>query len=328
MEHAQDQPSHDEINLVRLLRRLEKSAANRDEWKPTVALPEQEVWLKVQKTMQKAKHARGLIKTVEIECEDTPRRIKRLKDAKIQLDRLDSFLKEIEQSSRPKAPPRESLLAKLPLPRPPTPAQETGAPPEISLEDGNEPLSPSLDLAITEKPISLGKPVSSKKSLFITPPDPEAVTSSVIDTALPSLLPLNPSETARASAFSRSFGPTPISRNIASAAAASTSTTNTAATGNQATTALHEELSSQLEQMAQQLKRNAIHFSTSLAKDKTVIEAAAEKIESNYDTMQTQRVKLRDRSSSSRSNTCMTLGIILLVLLVFLFMVSVIRFTR
>ena len=38
---------HDEINLIRLARRLEKSVAEPDDWKPT-----QSIWLKVQKTLQ------------------------------------------------------------------------------------------------------------------------------------------------------------------------------------------------------------------------------------------------------------------------------------
>ena len=72
-------------------------------------------------------------------------------------------------------------------------------------------------------------------------------------------------------------------------------------------TALHDELSSQLEKMAQRLKRNAIHL-TSLAKYKASLEDATQKIESNFDTMKSQGLKLWDRSSQSRSNTWLVMG--------------------
>lgn len=83
----------------------------------------------------------------------------------------------------------------------------------------------------------------------------------------------------------------------------------------------------QLELMAKQLKRNAMHFSNSLEKDKAVVEDAQEKLEVNHDVMQKERLRLRDHSGKSRGTTCMVLGIILLVLIVFMLMVSFIRFS-
>lgn len=246
-------------------------------------------------------------------AEDVPyrKRSKRLNDAKIQLDRIDSFLKDV-QLSLPQKPVRQnSLLAKLPLPKPPPQLEELSSSPGTNIEDDTL-LSPPLDSGSTVKLAPSLKPSVSTKGLFIVPPDPAEVSPSLISTALPSLLPINPSETARTSAFKRTFGPTPTSR-------------RDGAVGNQATTALHEELSSQLELMAQQLKRNAIHFSSSLANDKAVIEEASEKIEGNFNVMQGQRIKLRDRTSQSRSNTCLIMGIILLVFLLFMLMIMIIR---
>lgn len=43
-----DEPHHDEINLIRLLRRLEKSVSNKEEWQPT----QPEIWLKTQSALQ------------------------------------------------------------------------------------------------------------------------------------------------------------------------------------------------------------------------------------------------------------------------------------
>jgi hypothetical protein len=46
-----DEPHHDEINLIRLLRRLEKSVSNREELKPT-SRSQPEMWLKTQNALQ------------------------------------------------------------------------------------------------------------------------------------------------------------------------------------------------------------------------------------------------------------------------------------
>ncbi|OBZ70579.1 hypothetical protein A0H81_09277 [Grifola frondosa] len=59
----------------------------------------------------------------------------------------------------------------------------------------------------------------------------------------------------------------------------------------QNSTALQEELSAQLAQMATQLKRNAQHFAGSLEKDKAVVLEAQEKLERNHDVMTKERVR-------------------------------------
>lgn len=43
---------HDEINLVRLVRRIEKSAAKEGDWKPRTAEPKEQIWLRAQKSLQ------------------------------------------------------------------------------------------------------------------------------------------------------------------------------------------------------------------------------------------------------------------------------------
>jgi hypothetical protein len=87
-----DEPHHDEINLIRLLRRLENSVSNREEWQPS-SRPQPEIWLKTQNalqvsfdylsllflneysysvlyTLQKLKFARKLVKNVEFDNRD------------------------------------------------------------------------------------------------------------------------------------------------------------------------------------------------------------------------------------------------------------------
>jgi len=79
--------------------------------------------------------------------------------------------------------------------------------------------------------------------------------------------------------------------------------------------------------MAAQLKRNAIHFSTSLANDQAVVEDAQQKLEGNYDVMTKERVRLRDHGGKSGSTTWMVVAIVALVLVLFIFMISIIRFS-
>jgi len=60
------QPLYDEINLVRLLRRIEKSVDNPQDWKPstrttitTTSDPLLEVWLKAKKGLQVGETQQG-----------------------------------------------------------------------------------------------------------------------------------------------------------------------------------------------------------------------------------------------------------------------------
>ena len=200
-------------------------------------------------------------------------RFKRLNESTVQLDGIEQFLSELHKSLLPRLErvEGESLLASLPLP---------------------EKRKKNEKVAVQQ--------------LSIIPPDPEELSPSILTTALPSLLPINTTETAKSTSFAHPFGPTtPTPRHTGSQ-----QTTNT----------LHEELSSELERMAQQLKRNAMHFSTSLVKDKAVIEDTEQKIERNTEVLARQRVKMR-------SNTCLVVGIVVLVAVVFAMIVIVIRFS-
>ena len=94
------------------------------------------------------------------------------------------------------------------------------------------------------------------------------------------------------------------------------------------TAAVHEELSAQLAQMATQLKRNAVHFSDSLARDQVVVEGAGLKLESNFDSLQKERTRLRDHSGKSRGTTWLTVFSIIVVFISFIVMFFIIRFTR
>lgn len=95
----------------------------------------------------------------------------------------------------------------------------------------------------------------------------------------------------------------------------------------QHSTAVQEELSTQLAQMAGQLRRNAEHFSTALAADQAVLRSAEEKIGANYDVMKRERVRLRDHRGKSLGTTCLTITSVLVVAVAFLVMFFLLRFT-
>jgi len=79
--------------------------------------------------------------------------------------------------------------------------------------------------------------------------------------------------------------------------------------------------------MASQLKRNAIHFSENLSKDKGIVDEAAEKLETNYVRMKEERLRLRDHRAKSGSTTCMVMGAVIAVVVAWILTFLVIRIT-
>ena len=136
-----------------------------------------------------------------------------------------------------------------------------------------------------------------------------------------SLLPLEPSLNADTASAVLLRPRTPASPLSSIADAAPTQTLL------QHRTALQEELSSQLAQMAGQLRRNAEHFSTALAADQAVLSNAEEKIGANFDVMKQERVRLRDHRSRSLGTTCLTITSVLVVSIAFVIMLFIFRLT-
>jgi len=170
------------------------------------------------------------------------------------------------------------------------------------------------------------------------PPLPSEGAEMKKDPALPGETPLTPpaddlllpaDTPVHRSSSSFSF-PTPttlIPSNLSKSSSDTASSTGAAPRFLQNSTALQQELSEQLAQMATQLKRNALHFSDSLAKDQAVVEDTQQKLEGNFDVMQKERIRLRDHKGKSTSTTCLVVLIIVTVLMLFMLMVSIIRFT-
>ncbi|TFK38616.1 hypothetical protein BDQ12DRAFT_683061 [Crucibulum laeve] len=292
-----NEPHHDEINLVRLVRRLEKSVANGAEWDEGVQRHKDLTWLKAQGCLQKVKHARKLLKNVEIyDPEPSPKKSERRSNAHLVLDRIELFFKEVQSRSEPELKRPPPILPTIPIPEPPAREQE-------------EPLSPSREPSSKDHRESIEASEQCEPSPPHLPRDDLLLSPS--DTAMSSLLPSHPSDAHPAPSFSSALA----------------SSINTAAPRKnlQPSAALHEELSTQLANMAAQLKANTIHFSTNIAKDQAVVQEAQEKIEANHDVMLKERVRLRDHRGQSRSTTCLVVSIVFAVLLLFVLMVGVIR---
>lgn len=91
--------------------------------------------------------------------------------------------------------------------------------------------------------------------------------------------------------------------------------------------ALQEEMSEQLANMAAQLRRNAVHFASSLEKDKAVVMDAQEKVEKNFGVMTKERTRLRDHRSKSWGTTWILMLSLVVVAVGFVLTFFVIRLT-
>ncbi|KAK0195080.1 membrane fusion protein Use1-domain-containing protein [Armillaria mellea] len=256
--------THDEINLVRLIRRLEKSTLD-----PSWSNNGDDVWLKALGTLQVSDY------------DPSMKNVRRYNELRITLDRIDTFAKDVEKRVTPVPRRPEPLLPHIPIPE--VPQSPEPSPPDTTSSSlqGDELVPSPMPLPTTD-------------SLLLSPSDPPSTTIS----PLPTLLP--------ASATSKATGISVL----------------------QNTNALHNELSEQLVQMATQLKRNALHFSDSLSADKAIVEEAQQKIESNFNFMRKERVRLRDFRGKSGSTTCLVVMSVIVVTVLFIFMVMFIRLTR
>lgn len=274
--------SHNEINLTRLVRRLEKTPA------PDTQSFEndQDAWFASQAVLQRVKYARKLLKEVEMQysadAQVSSEKFQKFEDLQSKLEDIYSQFSRIPE---PQFAPQISPI----LPRIPKPKQELEVKDDISGTPG-----PSLTLP----PESALIPSEGSWADSLPSPPPT--------TTLPSLLEPSTPHTTTATSTALPARPTFL----------------------QNSQQIQQELSDQLAQMATQLKRNAHHFTKALEDDKSVMELAEEKLDSNLGTMTKERGRLGTYSSSSRGTTWMTFGIVIFVFLVFMMMVAMIRLTR
>ncbi|KAJ3500607.1 hypothetical protein NMY22_g19207 [Coprinellus aureogranulatus] len=362
--HPPNELHHDEINLFRLVRRLEKSILlEPEDWLSLTSSNEAEndnsngkeanwadVRAKTHKEMQKVKYARGLVREVGGEHQGSrtnddgvlwdSERTRRLNEVKIALDKIEAVLKDTETKATALMPPPRlpSLLSQLPPPVDAsastssssfvTPVDEQR--PSDAHDDGEDGQATPKGSSSSNFPASLSLSLENDNFLLSPPEEIPGLPSSGLVSAIPALMSaVEPSPSYDAPSY-----PPPTSTSTLTAHTSalsekpSLSSRTTHGKGMEAHTSLQSELSSQLEAMAAQLKRNALHFSEALERDKAVVEAALGKVEGNLGFMETQRKRLRDFSGKSGGTTWLTLGIVLCVLLLFVVMVGFIRLTR
>ncbi|KAG7446531.1 uncharacterized protein BT62DRAFT_931967 [Guyanagaster necrorhizus] len=163
-----DRPTHDEINLVRLIRRLEKSTLDAS-W----SNDGDDVWLKALGTLQTVKYARKLLKNVELNDYDpTLKNVRRYNELRMTLDRIDTFGKDVEKRVTPMPKRPEPLLPHLPIPEAPQSLEPSPPDTVTSLPKGDEHVTSPMPLPATD-------------SLLLSPSDPPSTTISPLPTLLP-----------------------------------------------------------------------------------------------------------------------------------------------
>ncbi|EDR00417.1 uncharacterized protein LACBIDRAFT_314363 [Laccaria bicolor S238N-H82] len=183
--------THDEINLVRLVRRLEKSVATPDEWNEG----NEWIWLKAQKDLQKVKYARKLVKNVETYDEDAllPAKIKQRNELLIKLDKVEVFLKDVHQRTLPPTNRPAPLLPSIPKP-------------EFSPPEQNTPLLSSTALfsppSLPPSPLPPSFPPLARTSPSTTTALAPTNTDALIPRKPPTSTPSNPAHTSLQSSLS------------------------------------------------------------------------------------------------------------------------------
>ncbi|KAF7723230.1 hypothetical protein EC973_002168 [Apophysomyces ossiformis] len=89
---------------------------------------------------------------------------------------------------------------------------------------------------------------------------------------------------------------------------------------------MHDEMTTQLSRMAQQLKVNSQSFGDILAKDDKVLRNAQEAVQSNLEKMRKERHRLDAHYAKSWGTSFMTMGIILFVCIMFVLVFFTIKF--
>ncbi|KZV63598.1 hypothetical protein PENSPDRAFT_691505 [Peniophora sp. CONT] len=293
---SNEQLLHDRVNLTRLVRRLDKTVAVPD-WDKENVLDAQ---IKTQGMLQKVKFARKLLGNVEVYDDMDESGKYRAQHAELRrtLERIEQAVVAADQrATKPLSRP-PPILPTIPLPPPSARGLEPISVPKTAGANGETTSLPSeVDLLLGATEDAIPPAATAEASA----PEPEPT----LDPVSPTFLPSRPKP-----------APNP-SESISEKPALL-----------QNSAAVHEELTSELARMAAQLKANATYFSGALEKDKIALEGAEEKITSNLDAMTKERVRLRDHRGKSMGTTCLTVTSIVVVLVSFVIMFFIIRFTR
>ncbi|KAI0338263.1 hypothetical protein BDW22DRAFT_1415622 [Trametopsis cervina] len=286
-----EQVRHDRVNLVRLVRRLDRTVGSK-EWEDEMRSPTRATWVKTQGMLQKLKFARKLLKTVELHhaLEDSSAST-RLDEYEDTIAKLETVVNEAHKkvAHQPRRPP--PILPTLPLPVLVAPSiaseqAQTTVTEVLPQHDPGLPLSeslPTLGAMLPESSLPQSRPPIDPAASLLPASAPSSTEKSTLPTGTPAFL--------------------------------------------QNSAALQEEMSQQLVQMAQQLKRNAVHFASSLNDDKAVVELAQQKMERNFDVLTKERVRLRDHRSKSWGTTWLVVLSLFVAAVGFVLTFLVIRIT-
>ncbi|KAJ3789371.1 hypothetical protein GGU10DRAFT_343524 [Lentinula aff. detonsa] len=166
-------PRHDDINLARLIRRLDK-AVNGQDWDGSSP---NDLWLRSLKTLQNVKFAKRLWKNIELSgtsAQDS----QRYETIRVNLEQFETFLKTVEQRSKPKNFKPSSVLSDIPKAVVDTPEAE------LSLETPEEPSkiveTPSTDNLLTSPANLPSASITSPNPTLISPLFSNASTSTAI----------------------------------------------------------------------------------------------------------------------------------------------------
>lgn len=79
--------------------------------------------------------------------------------------------------------------------------------------------------------------------------------------------------------------------------------------------------------MSHRLKLNAVHFSNSLEEEKIMLQTSQDVLEKNLESTKSSKGTLSKVNTKGRSTTCMTIGVVVVVIVLFAWTLMLIRFT-
>ncbi|KAJ1304776.1 hypothetical protein OPQ81_005912 [Rhizoctonia solani] len=300
--------SHNQVNLARLLRRLEKAVQTQD-WSYQSLTEGSATWIRAEGMLQSVAYARKLLSSVRGD-EDSPSSSMSSSSDYLQaienkITTLESVLSDVRSRAQPKKSKPPSYLSHVPPPRPKPVSQPTITVTSEEVKSPEEMTSEALlPIEEQEKGPELRGPESDL--LPSTPlPEPEA----------------NYGRPATSVSTSESLLP-PRYRS-----SASTSPTTELPAFMHTSLQTQEDLSEQLAQMAAQLKRNAQTFAAQLHEDNALVQLAHDQLEGVHTRVKTERATLRDFRGKSGYTTCMTIGIIIVVVISWVVMFLMIKVT-
>ncbi|QRV94082.1 Use1 domain-containing protein [Ceratobasidium sp. AG-Ba] len=302
--------SHNQVNLARLLRRLEKAVETQD-WSYQTPTERSARWVQAEGMLQSTAYAKQLLLNIkDSEGMEPDRSIDSIHDVRSQylknteakINHVESVLAEIKERSQPQLSKPPSFLSHIPAPQPkpvtrPEIIVTTSAskPSELASSDALLPADdPQPTLQSPEDDLLPSTPAPQTGSTF-TAPEPAHLRAE-------SLLP-----DSRPPAAAPQISDTPAFMHTS--------------------LKTQEDLSEQLAQMAAQLKRNAQSFAAQLHEDNALVQLAHDQLEGVHTRVKTERTTLRDFRGKSGYTTCMVMGAVAVVMVSWVMMFFLIKVT-